>query len=178
MKITLVLLISSFTLFCYGQEKNELIDNRKQVIMDFLNSEQKVGVKNSFTNYIHFNMKEYNELLKKYGDTLKKNYMIDMIQNNYLKTIKYKINQENYSIIQKPKQDEIRDYNLILPKNKRNYVIYYLVDEQGSIELSFIFEKSDKKIKYFLNDLFPPVFGQKIPVSYLEYFSILKPENE
>lgn len=178
MKNYLILLLSFFTLFCYGQKKDKFIDDRKQTIMNFLYSKQEVGVKNSFTNYVQFNIKKYKKLKKKYGDTLTQDFMVDIIQNDYLKSIKKKLNKENYSIIKDPTEAEIKDYNLILPKSKTFYKIYYLVDETGSIELSFIFEKNGNKIKYFLNDLFPHVSNQKVPVTYLEYFKILKPGSE
>ena len=90
MKIILVLLIGSLTLFCYGQEKEMPLDDRKQTIMNFLSSKQEIDVKNSFTNYVQFNIKEYKKLKKKYGDTLTQDFMVDIIENDYLKDIKKK----------------------------------------------------------------------------------------
>ena len=88
MKNYLILFLSFYTLFCSGQEKDKLIDDRKQTIMNFLSSKQEVGVKNSFTNYVQFNIKKYKKLKKKYGDTLTQDFMVDIIENDYLKSIK------------------------------------------------------------------------------------------
>lgn len=175
MKIILILIISCFTLFCYGQGKDKLIDNRKQVIIDFLSSEQKVGVKNSFTNYVHFKKKDFKKLEKKYGDSLIQEYF-NLVKRD-IKDVYKKLMDNKYYIKHESEINNKNNYNLNLNDSESDYDIYYLVNKNDNIKSHFIFEKGDMKIKYVFTDPFPPVFSQKIPVTYLEVFKIFMNEN-
>ena len=179
MKYIFNIVISLVVFYSSGQNLDQKrIAEKKQTIKNFIYSKQKVDAKNSFVNYIHFDKKEYKRLLKIHGNTIYQEYMIDMVEKDYLVSVKEKIENKNYSIIHESELGSSESYKLILPKEKSSYDIYYLVDKYKRVELSFIFEKDENKIKYFLNDPFPPVFGQKVPVTYLEYFKILTPEDD
>jgi uncharacterized protein (UPF0305 family) len=123
MKNYLILLLCFFTLFCYGQKKDKFIDDRKQTIMNFLSSKQEVGVKNSFTNYVQFNIKKYKKLKKKYGDTLIQEYF-NLVKRD-IKDIQNKIIDEEYYIKHESSVND-KSYNLILNNKNSNYDIFYL----------------------------------------------------